>query len=76
MDNRHYNLMVTEAEQQVRQMLMDFERQFYSRRIQNAEKRTGIMSALQEIMQEPEPLPPVDEGMDMLMPEFEEESYG
>lgn len=81
MDFRRYNIMMLEAQQRVDSMMQDFERQFYSRRIQNAEKRQRMLEAFQQVTAEPEPLPPVDAGMEMgmempMMPEFEEDTNG
>lgn len=80
MDFRRYNIMMLEAQQRAQEIMQDFERQFYARRIQNMQKRQEVMGVLQQIMQEPEPLPDVDEGLDMgmemPMPEFEEDFNG
>lgn len=76
MDSRRYDTMVLEAQQRVDMILANFERQFNARRIQNAEKRDEMLNILQQVMAEPEPIPPADEGLELPTPEFEEDTDG
>lgn len=67
MDNRRYNMMMLQAQHKAQELLADFERRFYANELRNAELNSAALSAYQDIVAPPEPIPepsPMELGME------------